>query len=849
MKKIWLLLIVLAIAAAIVGSVILGSGQPEHTHSLTKVDEKEATCTENGTEAYYTCSCEKLFADAKGEVEILEPKVIKKLGHSFINYAPNGDATCTADGTKTAKCERCKETDTQADAGSKKNHTYDQQNTELDKALKTEANCTDSAVYYKSCSCGAISDSETFTSGSSLGHDYTEAIEDADHLKDTASDCQNVNTYWYDCARCDANAKNDESAGDKFFNSNTKGAHVWADAYTSADGNHYKTCKFGCEGAKNDFGPCSDVDTDNNHLCDVCNAAVGTHSYGKWVSEGENGHKKTCNCGDVQAEAHAWNETSRVPSTHLEEGHVDYSCECGATKSVIIGKLDDCAYNVEKVADKYLKSAATCTNAAVYYKSCICGEFSNAEDASTFEFGEPNGHSEETVPGYAAGCTSTGLTDGKKCTVCGVTTVPQKEISALDHKYDNDKDTDCNACGETRIVKLTIPNNSASELLYLSNTGYIEIDRANNSEGARVSMFETGVDHVVFYVYESADAAKEDYVARFILRGTPESIGKVDFTSVDGTISANVVQGQNGNFYIYKPDYNTFYNFLRDIIGYDYSYGQTYYFAAQAIAAEGTAYEDSDISEIGANGFARDASKGNERYTVTVTDGLIDGSLTSVTAGYGVELTLSTEAPDGKFFKGWYLTDAEGNEIGEALSGDLTYTFSVNGSASYKPVFASAKTKLETINNTNNEMISFVKTNKTFYIELDRHKNADGTSNTVYDAGVDYVRYYMYRDFEGEKQLVSWFDVTKDGYIIDYNGNKNGQKLEDNPGNFYSKMGDGTWHNAIKASYNQGAAANGLTVTWDDNNVVYFACQARTNNTDSFEHGEIGTMGKGWGAI
>jgi hypothetical protein len=159
------------------------------------------------------------------------------------------------------------------------------------------------------------------------------------------------------------------------------------------------------------------------------------------------------------------------------------------------------------------------------------------------------------------------------------------------------------------------------------------------------------------------------------------------------------------------------------------------------------------------------------------------------------------------------------------------------------------KEKLETINNTNNEMITFVKTNKTFYIEFDRHKNADGTSNTVYDEGVDYVRYYMYRDFEGEKQLVSWFDVTKDGYIIDYNGNKNGQKLEGDPGNFYSKWGNGTWHNVIKASYNQGAAANGLTVTWDDNNVVYFACQARTNNTVSFEHGEIGTMGKGWGTI
>lgn len=40
------------------------------------------------------------------------------LGHSFINYKPNGDANCTEDGTKTAKCERCDETETITDVGS-----------------------------------------------------------------------------------------------------------------------------------------------------------------------------------------------------------------------------------------------------------------------------------------------------------------------------------------------------------------------------------------------------------------------------------------------------------------------------------------------------------------------------------------------------------------------------------------------------------------------------------------------------------------------------------------------------------------------------------------------------------
>ena len=36
----------------------------------------------------------------------------KPLGHSFTNYVSNNNATCTADGTKTAKCDRCDVTDT-----------------------------------------------------------------------------------------------------------------------------------------------------------------------------------------------------------------------------------------------------------------------------------------------------------------------------------------------------------------------------------------------------------------------------------------------------------------------------------------------------------------------------------------------------------------------------------------------------------------------------------------------------------------------------------------------------------------------------------------------------------------
>ncbi len=51
-------------------------------------------------------------------------------------------------------------------------HTFDQENKELEGALKSPADCTHDAVYYKSCTCGEISTTETFTDeGSALGHE------------------------------------------------------------------------------------------------------------------------------------------------------------------------------------------------------------------------------------------------------------------------------------------------------------------------------------------------------------------------------------------------------------------------------------------------------------------------------------------------------------------------------------------------------------------------------------------------------------------------------------------------------------------------------------------------------
>jgi len=71
-----------------------------------------------------------------------------------------------------------------------------------DETLKSEATCTNSKVYYKTCSCGFISeeDSNTFTYGDKLPHDYIENPE-SDYLVSQATLTERA-VYYKSCSNC-----------------------------------------------------------------------------------------------------------------------------------------------------------------------------------------------------------------------------------------------------------------------------------------------------------------------------------------------------------------------------------------------------------------------------------------------------------------------------------------------------------------------------------------------------------------------------------------------------------------------------------------------------------------------
>ena len=125
------------------------------------VSNGDATCMADGTKTAhcdYGCGATDTVTD-RGS----------RLPHVFVNYVSNEDATCTADGTKTAHCDYgCGTTDTVTDEGTKIPHVF------TDYVSNGDATCTADGTKTAHCDygCGAA---DTITDkGSMLPHSLTD---------------------------------------------------------------------------------------------------------------------------------------------------------------------------------------------------------------------------------------------------------------------------------------------------------------------------------------------------------------------------------------------------------------------------------------------------------------------------------------------------------------------------------------------------------------------------------------------------------------------------------------------------------------------------------------------------
>ena len=102
------------------------------------------------------------------------------------------------------------------------------------------------------------------------------------------------------------------------------------------------------------------------------------------------------------------------------------------------------AYDRQVASANYLAKDATCTEKAVYYYSCPCGE----KGTATFTYGEALGHSfTNYVSDNNATCTQDG-TKTAKCDRCDETNTVTDVGSALGHNFVNYV---CTRCGEEQV--------------------------------------------------------------------------------------------------------------------------------------------------------------------------------------------------------------------------------------------------------------------------------------------------------------------------------------------------------------------------------------------------------------
>ena len=255
--------------------------------------------------------------------------------------------------------------------------------------LKSGATCTEQAEYYKSCTaCGLSSEGTaeeaTFFAGNILGHDWGAWTSNGNdtHTRVCFRDASHTETD--NCSGGTADCKNRaicETCGGEYGEMN---AHDFT-AETAAE--QYLKSAATCTEKAVYYKSCTVCGLSSEGTAEEATFFAGNilgHDWGAWTSNGNGTHTRVCS-----------RDASHTETDNCTGGTADCKnraiCEtCGGE----YGNLLPHTFTAEAATEQYLKSAATCTEKAVYYKSCtVCGLSSEgtAEEA-TFFAGNILGH-------------------------------------------------------------------------------------------------------------------------------------------------------------------------------------------------------------------------------------------------------------------------------------------------------------------------------------------------------------------------------------------------------------------------------------------------------------------------
>ena len=356
---------------------------------------KVPTCTAEGESVILCKDCKIVKPESN--------KVIAPLGHnaSEQEFTVDVEATCVSFGKQSKHCTRCNYIE-QATQIPMSEHDYYV-------AEESTATCNKPgiAIYV----CRMCKDSYTVENSPALGHDFEYIIIET-------PTCTREGYEYGDCTRCDATETRPVPTIDHDY-VRTEVSPTCLD-----DGLATYTCSYGCGKTYDEVIP-----------------ALG-HSYpAVWIELlpatcTERGLSvKICSvCSDLQRQI--------LPKLAHADNDGDGACdECG------YGKETPDTPDTPTHSHKYSTSVTitpTCDVKGEMKFTCDCG------DSYTKEI-DALGHTEVIDEAVEATCSSTGLTEGSHCDICGEVIIEQEVIAKLGHS-DNDGDDICDLCNKTITV-------------------------------------------------------------------------------------------------------------------------------------------------------------------------------------------------------------------------------------------------------------------------------------------------------------------------------------------------------------------------------------------------------------
>ena len=324
-------------------------------------------------------------------------------------------------------------------------HTYNQE-TVKPEALKNPAGCTNNAVYFKSCSCGAISTTDTFVAmNTALGH-----ADGSDWKYDSTN-------HWHECSRC--HDKKDEAA------------HTASDwiidtpATATTAGTKHKECTVCHRVLETQTIPSTGTIEYNITVTDG-KATIGA---GSEISKAAEGTivTLTANAAPSGKVFDEWEVVSGgITLADVNSATTTFIMPASAVsvKATYKNAPHTHTYNQETVKPEALKNPAGCTNNAVYFKSCSCGAISTTD---TFvAMNTALGHADGSDWKYDS------TNHWHECSRCH----DKKDEAAHDYGSDNV----CDTCGYDKTVphthNLTLVAAKAATCTTAGNSAYYTCD-------------------------------------------------------------------------------------------------------------------------------------------------------------------------------------------------------------------------------------------------------------------------------------------------------------------------------------------------------------------------------------